>query len=83
MRIFILLCDSNEDSPRKHNSEENWKLIKNMTKGLYTLLSNRVMKGKLHFALSLLVSSYVLTSFTFCSQWDKHRVWKNTLKTGF
>ena len=52
MKISILLCASNEESPRKHNSEENWKLLKNMTKVLYTLVSNRIIKGKLHFALS-------------------------------
>ena len=58
MKIFILPCPSNEDSPRKHNSEENWKLLKNMKKVLYTLLSNRVIKGKLNFALSSLVFLY-------------------------
>ena len=83
MKISILLCASNEEYPRKHNSEENWKLLKNMTKVLYTLVSNRIIKGKLHFALSSLVFSYFLTLFAFHSQWSKRRVWKNTLKTGF
>ena len=77
LKIFILLCASNEDSPRKHNSEKNWKPLKNMTKVLYTLLSNRVVKSKLHFALSSLVSSYFLTLFAFRPQWNY------TLKTGF
>ena len=36
MKIFVLPCTSNEDYPRKHNSEDNWKLLKNMTKALYT-----------------------------------------------
>ena len=36
MKTFVLPCTSNEDYPRKHNSEENWKLLKNMTKALYT-----------------------------------------------
>ena len=36
MKIFVLPCTSNEDYPRKHNSEVNWKLLKNMTKALYT-----------------------------------------------
>ena len=83
MKISILLRASNEESPRKHNSEENWKLLKNMTKVLYTLLSNRIIKGKLHFALSSLVFSYFLTLFAFHSQRNKRRVWKNTLKRGF
>ena len=60
MKIFFMFSTSNEDSPRKHNSEENRKLLKNMTKILYRLLSNCVIKGKLHFALSSLVSLYRL-----------------------
>ena len=57
MKIFILLCASNDDSPRNHNSEENWKLLKKMAKVLYTLLSSCVIKGKLHFLSFSLVSS--------------------------
>ena len=50
-KIFILPCALNENSPRKHNSEENWKLLKNIKIFLHTLLPNRVIKDKLRFAL--------------------------------
>ena len=83
MKIFVLPCTSNEDYSRKHNSKKNWKLLKTMTKVLYTLLSNHVIKGKLHFDLSSLVSlnffNFVGISFLMEQTWSK----ENTLKTGF
>ena len=36
---LILPCGSNEDFPRIHNSEENWKLLKNTKIFLHALLS--------------------------------------------
>ena len=36
---LILPCGSNEDFPRIHNSEENWKLLKNIKIFLHALLS--------------------------------------------
>ena len=58
VNVIDLPCASNQDSPRKHTFEENWKLLLNMTIGLHGLLSNGVRKGILIFALSSLVSLF-------------------------
>ena len=83
MKIFILLSASNGDSPRKNNSEENWKLLKNMTKIFYTLLSNRVIKVNYVLLYPHLFPHKFSISFAFRYQWNKRKVWKNTKKRGF